>query len=71
VAHVIGVRRDNSQLPAQVRARPVADVERDREVILLQFSADNPAAPAPSPAIAPLPTPKPKPAPKPSDDEDQ
>jgi len=71
VAHVIGVRRDNSQLPAQVRARPVADIERDREVILLQFSADNPAAPAPSPAIAPLPPPKPKPAPKPTDDEDQ
>jgi rod shape-determining protein MreC len=68
VGRVMGVSRESSQLPAQVRAQPVADIERDREVILLQFSRDNPAAPAPNPAIAPLPASKPKPASKPSPD---
>lgn len=61
VGRVMGVRRESSQLPAQVRAQPVADIERDREVALLQFSSDNPAAPAPHPAIAPAPPAKPKP----------
>ncbi|HTT06133.1 MAG TPA: rod shape-determining protein MreC [Steroidobacteraceae bacterium] len=60
VGRVMGVRRESSQLPAQVRAQPVADIERDREVALLQFSSDNPAAPAPHPAIAPAPAAKPK-----------
>lgn len=64
VGRVIGVRRESSELPAQVRAAPVADMERDREVLLLQFAADNPAAPAPTPAIAPAPTPKSKPKPR-------
>lgn len=72
VARVIGVRRENSQVPAQVRAQPVADMERDREVVLLQFSSDNPAAPAPHPAIAPVPQAKPKAKPRPpADQEDQ
>lgn len=71
VARVIGVRRESSLLPAQVRAAPVADVERDREVILLQFSADNPAAPAPNPPIAPAPAPKPKAVPKSEEPEDE
>ncbi len=61
VGRVTGVPRDSSQLPTQVRAQPVADIERDREVILLQFSSDNPAAPAPHPAIAPPPAAKSKP----------
>lgn len=69
VGRVMGVRRDSGQLPAQVRAQPVADIERDREVILLQFSADNPAAPAPRPAIAPAPQPKPKAKPRPPADD--
>lgn len=60
VGRVMGVRRDSSQLPAQVRAQPVADIERDREVALLQFSADNPSAPAPNPPIAPVPAAKSK-----------
>lgn len=64
VGRVIGVRRDSSELPTQVRAAPVADMERDREVLLLQFSADNPAAPAPNPPIAAAPTPKAKAKPK-------
>jgi rod shape-determining protein MreC len=60
VGRVIGVGRESNELPAQVRAAPVADMERDREVLLLEFSADNPAAPAPNPPIAPRPTPKAK-----------
>jgi rod shape-determining protein MreC len=71
VGRVIGVRRESSQLPAQVRAAPVADVERDREVILLQFSADNPAAPTPNPPIAPAPAPKPKATRKPAPTDDE
>jgi len=71
VARVIGVRRESSQLPAQVRAAPVADVERDREVILLQFSADNPAAPAPNPPIAPPAAAKGTAAPKVREPEDE
>jgi rod shape-determining protein MreC len=59
VARVTGVRADGSQQVGQIRARPVADVTRDREVILLQFDAANPAAPAPNPPIAPAPAPKP------------
>jgi rod shape-determining protein MreC len=64
VGRVMGVRQENSQLPAQVRAQPVADIERDREVALLQFSTDHPAAPAPNPSIAPATAPKSKPKPK-------
>ena len=70
VARVSGVRRDSTALLAQVRATPLADVERDREVILLQFDASHPAAPAPIPPIAPAPAPTPKPAPKIEDTDD-
>ncbi|HWG77223.1 MAG TPA: rod shape-determining protein MreC [Steroidobacteraceae bacterium] len=71
VGRVMGVRRDSSQLPAQVRAQPVADIERDREVALLQFSADNPSAPAPNPPIAPVPAAKSKSKSKPHPPADQ
>jgi rod shape-determining protein MreC len=54
VARIIGVRRDNPQQPAQVRAQPLANVTRDREVILVQFESDNPDAPASAPPLAPL-----------------
>jgi rod shape-determining protein MreC len=54
VARIIGVRRDNPQQPAQVRAQPLSSVTRDREVILLQFESDNPDAPASAPPLAPL-----------------
>jgi rod shape-determining protein MreC len=67
VARISGVRRDSNQLLAQVRAQPLASVDRDREVILLQFEAGNPAAPAPEPAIAPAPVVPPKPAARPAD----
>lgn len=76
VAKVAEVHRDAVQPLAQVRATPFADIETDREVVLVWFREDNPAAPAP-PATAtgdlrsgnsklqaqPAPPPRPKPAP--------
>ncbi|HEY6452680.1 MAG TPA: rod shape-determining protein MreC [Steroidobacteraceae bacterium] len=64
VAHITGVRRESNQLTAQVRAQPLADVDRDREVILLQFEPTHPDAPAPNPPIAPPPSPPTKAPPK-------
>src|ERR1700734_4169071 len=64
VARISGVRREANQLLAQVRAMPLAHVERDREVVLLQVDPTHPAAPAPNPPIAPEAAPAPKPAPK-------
>jgi rod shape-determining protein MreC len=64
VATITGVRREANQLLAQVRAQPVATVDKDREVILLDFEPSNPAAPAHNPPIAPAPTPTPKAPPK-------
>lgn len=49
VAVVTGIKRDPVLLLAQVRARPLATLERDREVVLVWFDATHPAAPA-SPA---------------------
>jgi rod shape-determining protein MreC len=57
VARITGVRREANQLTAQVRAQPLAGIERDREVILLQFEPAHPAAPPAQPAIAPAPAP--------------
>jgi rod shape-determining protein MreC len=70
VARITGVRRESNQLLAQVRAQPLANVERDREVILLEFEPSHPAAPALNPPIAPEPPPAPKPAPKIQDPDD-
>jgi rod shape-determining protein MreC len=67
VARITGVRREANQLLAQVRAVPLAGVDRDREVILLQFEPSHPAAPAPDPPIAPAPVTLPKLGPKPPD----
>jgi rod shape-determining protein MreC len=64
VARITGVRREANQLLAQVRAAPLASVDRDREVMLLQFEPEHPAAPAPNPPIAPVPVAPPKAAPK-------
>ncbi len=66
VARISGVRREGNQLLAQVRAQPLANVERDREVILLQFDPAHPAAPAPTPTIEPAPKAAPKAAPTPA-----
>jgi rod shape-determining protein MreC len=64
VARISGVRRESNQLLAQVRAQPLANIDRDREVILLDFEPTHPDAPAPNPPIAPVPTPPVKPPPK-------
>jgi rod shape-determining protein MreC len=69
VARITGVRRESNQLLAQVRAQPVADVEHDRELVLLEFDASNPAAPAANPPIAPEQPSTPKAVPKIPDDE--
>ncbi len=45
VAHVSEVKRDSSSALAQVRATPLAGLDRDREVMFVWFSAHNPAAP--------------------------
>jgi rod shape-determining protein MreC len=76
VATVAEVHRDAVQPLAQVRATPFANIESDREVALVWFQEDNPAAPTPEANAArdlskgnaklkpqPAPPPKPKPAP--------
>jgi rod shape-determining protein MreC len=57
VASISGVQRDNTQVLAQVHAQPVATVDKDREVILLDFEPSHPAAPALNPPIDPEPKP--------------
>ena len=70
VARISGVRRESNQLLAQVRAQPLASIERDREGILLEFESTHPDAPAPNPPIAPVPQTPVKPPPKiPENDE--
>jgi rod shape-determining protein MreC len=70
VARISGVRRESNQLLAQVRAQPLASIERDREVILLEFESTHPDAPAPNLPIAPVPQTPVKPPPKiPENDE--
>jgi rod shape-determining protein MreC len=64
VARISGVRRETNQLLAQVRAQPLASIDRDREVMLLEFEPTHPDAPAANPPIAPAPTAQPKPPPK-------
>ena len=76
VAKVAEVHRDAVQPLAQVRATPFADIDTDREVTLVWFREDNPAAPTPPTTPAgdlrtgnsklqpqPAPPPRPKPAP--------
>jgi rod shape-determining protein MreC len=46
VAVVTGIKRDPVLLLAQVRARPLATLTRDREVMLVWFDPKHPAAPA-------------------------
>ena len=55
VARITSVRRDGGSPLAQVRAQPLAALDRDREVLFLWFRAGHPAAPAtetPDPAAA-------------------
>jgi rod shape-determining protein MreC len=46
VAKVTGVSREPEQLVALVRATPLAQIKDAREVLLIEFNAANPAAPA-------------------------
>jgi hypothetical protein len=69
VARITGIRREPNQLTALVRAQPLATLERDREVLLLTFDENHPAAPAPTPPIAPAPTASKPAAPAPKLDE--
>jgi rod shape-determining protein MreC len=52
VAKVIGVSRGVNQLLAQVRAAPLARVDRVRELMLIEFDSAHPAAPTAATAIA-------------------
>jgi len=70
VAKITGVRREANQLLAQVRAQPVATVDTDREVVLLDFEPSHPAAPAHNPPIEPEPKQASKPAPKVQDQDE-
>jgi rod shape-determining protein MreC len=52
VARITGVRREANQLLAQVRAEPLARIDSSREVMLLDFDPQHPAAPADDKALA-------------------
>lgn len=56
VGTVVGVKREANQLLAQVRARPAANVDRVRELMLLDFNPGNPAAPVAAPVTTSAPT---------------
>ncbi|MGH8258099.1 MAG: rod shape-determining protein MreC, partial [Steroidobacteraceae bacterium] len=47
VARVIEVHHDTVQPSAQIRARPLAQLDRLHEVMLVWFKGDHPAAPTP------------------------
>ncbi|MFM1887660.1 MAG: hypothetical protein RL026_2817 [Pseudomonadota bacterium] len=49
VAIVTGIRRDPTRLLAQVRARPLANLDRDREIMLVWFNPAHAAAPVANP----------------------
>jgi rod shape-determining protein MreC len=61
VARVTGVRREANQLLAQVRAEPLAHIDSSREVLLLDFEPQHPAAPASDQALAEARAPEPAP----------
>ena len=76
VARVTEVHRDAVQPLAQVRATPFASVDTDREVVLVWFREDHPAAPASAttgdlkvgnPKLQPQAAPPPRPKPGSSD----
>jgi len=58
VARITGVRREANQLLASVRAEPLARLQSAREVMLLDFDAHHPAAPASAQALADAHTPE-------------
>lgn len=52
VGRITGVHREASQLLAQVRAEPLAKLDRAREVMLVEFDPANPAGPPTAQALA-------------------
>jgi len=58
VARITKVERDPSQTFAVVEAKPLAQLDRAREVLLLWFQPPESAAPAPKPAAPPVEAPK-------------
>jgi rod shape-determining protein MreC len=52
VGRITGVHRQANQLLAQVRAEPLAQLDRSREVMLVEFDPANPAAPPTPQALA-------------------
>jgi hypothetical protein len=52
VGRITGVHRQANQLLAQVRAEPLARLDRSREVMLVEFDPANPAAPPTPQALA-------------------
>ncbi|MGH8218339.1 MAG: rod shape-determining protein MreC [Steroidobacteraceae bacterium] len=52
VARITEVRHDTVQPAAQIRARPLAELDRLHEVMLVWFKGDHPAAPTPAAASA-------------------
>jgi rod shape-determining protein MreC len=50
VARITEVRHDTVQPSAQIRARPLAELDRVHEVMLVWFKGDHPAAPTPTAA---------------------
>lgn len=66
VARVTEVRRDAVQPLAQVRATPLAGLDRDREVLLVWFEETHPAAPSSAPVSGDLPAGDPAAQPQPA-----
>jgi rod shape-determining protein MreC len=52
VGRITGVNREPSQLVAQVQAEPLAQIDRTREVMLIEFDPANPAAPPAAQALS-------------------
>jgi rod shape-determining protein MreC len=52
VGRITGVHRQANQLLAQVRAEPLARLDRSREVMLVEFDPANPAAPPTAQTLA-------------------
>lgn len=70
VARIVQVHRDAVQPLAQVRARPLARIDSDREVMLIWFRAGHPASPV-DPTQTDLPTGLPESQPLPAPERSQ
>ena len=61
VGRITGVRREPSQLVAQVQAEPAGRIDRAREVMLIDFDSASPAAPPAAQALTEASPPPPPP----------